>query len=378
MQFKDIFGQTGIKERLINSVKENRVSHAQLFLGPEGSGKLALALAYAQYISCTDKKNDDSCGVCSSCIKYNKLIHPDLHFFFPIAATKKITKPTSKAFAAEWREFLIKNNYYIAIENWFEFIGIENKQAIINKDDCLDIIKTLNLKSFESDYKIIIIYMVEKLYHAAAPKLLKVLEEPPEKTLFILISENHDQVLTTILSRTQLIKINKKSNTEISNYLQKNNGLESQEASKIAKIANGNLSEALRILENADESNFNFENFKNWMRSCYAKDYAAIILWIEEMSKASVGREKLKRFFIYALKSSRSCLLINNTKSEDLLKLTQEEIVFLKKFAPFINTKNVFQIVEELNKTLYHIERNLNPKIVLMDVSFNLMKLLKS
>jgi len=378
MQFKDIIGQASIKEKLISSVKENRVSHAQLFWGPEGSGKLALALAYAQYISCTDKKNDDSCGVCSSCIKYNKLVHPDLHFFFPVAATKKMTKPTSKVFTSEWREFLIKNNYYVAIENWFEFIGIENKQAIINKDDCLDIIKTLNLKSFESDYKIIIIYMVEKLYHAAAPKLLKVLEEPPEKTLFILITENHDQVLNTIISRTQLIKIDKKSDAEIINYLQLNNALDAQEASKIAKIANGNLSEALRILENADETHFNFENFQSWMRLCYAKDYAKIISWIEEMSKASVGREKLKRFFIYALKSARCCLLINNTKSDELLNFSQEEIKFLKNFAPFINEKNIFQIVEELNKTLYHIERNLNPKIVLMDVSFNILKLLKS
>ena len=378
MQFKDIFGQGFTKEKLINTVKENRVSHAQLFLGPEGSGKLALALAYAQYISCTDKKADDSCGVCSSCIKYNKLIHPDLHFFFPSATTKKITKPASKCFSAEWREFVIKNNYYVALEDWFEYIGIENKQGIINAQDCNDIIKSLSLKSFESDYKVIIIYMVEKLFHAAAPKLLKILEEPPEKTLFILISENQDQILNTILSRTQLVKIYKHTDDEIINYLKKIHGLENHEASKIAKIANGNFSEALRIINNLEDSNFNFENFSKWMRLCYQKNFADTIPWIEEISKSSVGREKLKRFIIYALKSTRHCLIINNSETDDLLKLTQEEFAFFKKFSPFINERNILQIAEELNDALFHIERNLNPKIVLMDVSLNLMKFLKA
>lgn len=378
MQFKDIIGQYPVKEKLINSVKENRVSHAQLFLGPEGSGKLALALAYAQYISCTDKKTDDSCGVCNSCIKYNKLIHPDLHFFFPSAPTKKIAKPLSKLFIAEWREFVIKNNFYVALEDWLEFIGVENKQGIINAQDCNEIIKTLSLKSFESEYKIVIIYMAEKLFHAAAPKLLKILEEPPDKTLFILICENHDQVINTILSRTQLIKISKHSDKDLIHCLQKIHGLEENEASKIAKIANGNYSEALRIIDNIEETDFNFEKFRDWMRLCYAADYATIISWIDDMSKATVGRERLKRFFYYALKATRNCLLINNTETEHLLKLTQEETVFFKKFSPFINSKNVFFIVEEFNKTIFYIERNLNPKIVLMDVSFNLIKLLKS
>ena len=378
MQFKDIFGQAVVKEKLVNTVKENRVSHAQLFLGPEGSGKLALALAYAQFISCTDKKADDSCGVCSSCIKYSKLIHPDLHFFFPSAITKKNNKPTSISFTAEWREFVIKSNFYVALEDWFAFIGIENKQAIINAQDCNDIIKSLSLKSFESDYKVIIIYMVEKLFHSAAPKLLKILEEPPEKTLFILVSENQDQILNTILSRTQLVKINKHADNEITEYLQKIHGIERQEASKIAKIANGNCSEALRIIDNIEDTNFNFENFRSWMRLCYKKDYAAVISWIEEIGKPSVGREKLKRFIIYALKSAHFCVIINNANAEDLLKLTQEELTFLKSFSPFINEKNVYQIVEELDTALFHIERNLNPKIMLMDVSLNLMKLLKA
>ena len=378
MLFKDIFGQEATKEKLINTVKENRVSHAQLFLGPEGSGKLAFALAYAQYISCTDKKEDDSCGVCSSCVKYNKLIHPDLNFFFPSAATKKISNPASKAFSNEWREFVIKSNYYVTLENWFEFIGIENKQAIINAQDCNDIIKSLSLKSFESDYQVVIIYMVEKLFHAAAPKLLKILEEPPEKTLFILISENQDQVLNTILSRTQLVKISKHTDSEIAGYLMKNAGLESQVAFRIAKSANGNCSEALRIIDNLDDSNYNFENFSAWMRLCYKRDYAAVISWVEEIAKASVGREKLKRFIIYALKATRYCMLINNTESDDILNLNNEELKFFKNFSPFINEKNIIQIVELLNVALSHIARNLNPKIVLMDVSLNLIKLLKA
>jgi len=378
MQFNEIIGHKYIKEKLLKTVKDNRVSHAQLFLGPEGSGKLALAIAYAQYISCTDKKNNDSCGVCNSCIKYNKLVHPDLHFFFPVANTKKASKPTSKIFLNEWREFVLKNNYYTALEDWYDFIGIENKQAIIYAEDCNDIIKIINLKSFESDYKIFIIYMVEKLYHAAAPKLLKVLEEPPDKTLFILITENHDQILNTILSRTQLIKIPKHSDAEIAQLLQTKFMVDSPLANKIAKTANGNCTEALRLIDNIEDSHFNFNYFSNWMRLCYLKDYASIISWIEEINKSSGGREKFKRFFIYALKATQYCLILNNVPNNNIVNLSAEEHKFFSKFYPYINSKNIHTITEEFNNGLFHIERNVNSKVILMDISFKLMQLFRA
>ena len=190
--------------------------HAQLFLGPEGSGKLPLALAYAQYINCQNRQEDDSCGHCPSCIKFNKLIHPDLHFVYPVSKTKDSSdKPTSKEFLKPWRELVLENNGYINLTDWYEKIDIEKKQGIINADDCNNIIKTLSYKSFESEYKIMIIWMVEKLFHSAAPKILKILEEPPEKTLFILISENPDIIINTILSRTQLVKIPKIANNDL-------------------------------------------------------------------------------------------------------------------------------------------------------------------
>ncbi len=377
MQFKDIIGQDYIKNKLISTVKENRVSHAQLFLGPEGSGKLALAIAYAQYISCTDKKNDDSCGVCNSCIKYNKLIHPDLHFYFPTASTKKNSKPESKVFIKEWREFILKNKGYIALEDWLDFIDIENKQATIYADDCNDIIKTVSLKSFESDYKIFIMYMAEKMYHASAPKLLKLLEEPPDKTLFILITENPDQILNTILSRTQLVKIKKLTDKDIADQIQKTNNLDSFQAMQLAKMANGNYTEALRLIDNIEDTNFNFENFSNWMRACYKGDYAAIIGWIESISKAPGGREKFKRFFSYALKATHNCLIMNNLKNQNILKLPQDEIDFFTRFSPFINHRNIDNITEAFNKAFFHIERNVNQRVVLMDTSFTLVKLLK-
>ncbi|MDD3878087.1 MAG: DNA polymerase III subunit delta [Bacteroidales bacterium] len=377
MLFKDIFGKDDVKKRLVSSVNENRVSHAQLFLGPEGSGKLALALAYAQFICCQNKKEDDACGECNSCKKYNKLEHPDLHFFFPTAVSKisKNAKPSSKIYIKEWRSFLLKNNTYICLNEWLSYIDIENKQATIYTDDCTDIIKVLNLKSYESEYKIIIIYMIEKLYHSAAPKLLKALEEPPEKTLFLIVSEQQDLILKTILSRVQLIKIHKHTDNEVASYLVEKAGADKLRAESISKISEGNIIEALRIFENEDEINFFTTNFQEWMRYCYKKDYSSIVTWVDNMSKASIGKERLKKFFIYALNNSRNCLLIN-FNSKDLVKVNEEDMEFLKKFHPFINAKNFESIHEELNKALLHIERNVSPKIVLMDLSFKIIKLL--
>jgi len=207
LKFADVIGQQQVKSQLLKTVKNNRVSHAQLFLGQAGIGKLGLAIAYAQYINCTNKQEDDSCGVCPSCVKYEKLIHPDLHFIFPTATTERVEKPKSKDFVSEWRELILDRNGYISIADWYGKIGIERKRAIINARDCNDIIQTLSYKSFEAEYKVMIIWMVEKLFHSAAPKLLKILEEPPDKTLFILVAENQESMLKTILSRTQLIKV---------------------------------------------------------------------------------------------------------------------------------------------------------------------------
>lgn len=375
MQFKEIIGQEIIKAKLIETVKNKRISHAQLFLGNEGSGKLALAIAYAQFINCENKKVDDSCGICNSCLKFEKLIHPDLHFIFPNSAPKNSKeKPNSQLFIKEFRELLLENEYYINLNDWYTKLGVENKQGIINVQDCNDIIKTLSLKSYESDYTIIIIWMVEKLFHSAAPKILKVLEEPPEKTLFIMISEDHEQILSTIKSRAQLIKIPKLNNKEIEKALTDKQSCSTETAKKIAKLSGGNYIEALQILTQTEEEEGNFVKFRDWMRLCHKIDLINLNSFIEEIS--FIGREKQKQFFNYSLKIIRE--ILNYKYQENYFPKNEgEELIFVQKFSQFINEENIYDITEELNKALFHIERNANPKILFMDLSFKINRLLK-
>ena len=379
MQFKDIIGQDKIKKRLINTVKDNRISHAQLFLGPEGSGKLALAIAYAQYINCKNKQDNDSCGQCSSCIKYNKIIHPDLHFVYPVAATKKHPKhPVSEMFLEKWREFLKENNYYPNLNDWYKKIDIEQKQGIISAEDCNEIIKTLSLKPYESEYKVMIIWMAEKIFHSAAPKILKILEEPSDKTLFILISENQDKIISTILSRTQIIKIPKISDIDLQNALINKTNCTDREAKRIAAIADGNVKRALGLVNTDKEHDFNFINFRDWMRLCLKinKNIVKLNNFVNEISKVTGGRERQKGLLSYALRIIRECLLLNYGNN-NLEKLEREELIFIQKFSFFINSKNIVQLTEEFNKALFHIERNGNPKIVFMDLSLTVNKLLR-
>lgn len=369
MRFSEIIGQEDIKKRLINSVKENRVSHAQLFLGPDGCGKLALAIAYAQYISCTDKQENDSCGTCSSCIKYEKLIHPDLHFIYPISGSKDI----SKIFLKQWREFLIGKNYYVSINEWYEYIGLENKQGIINANDCHDIIKTFSLRSYESEYKIMIIWMIEKLYHSAAPKLLKIFEEPPEKTLFIMLSENSDLVLPTILSRTQMIKIPAISNKSLVEALVSKHSLSAKKAHEIIKLSGGNYSVALGLL--SSEEDIYLPVFREWMLNCYYRKFTEIIKWLDVFGK--LGREKQKSFFLFSLDIVRSCVLISYGQKQLVMVEEGEEMEFIVKISNFIHSGNASVFTQELEKAIHHIERNANAKILMLDLSIKISELIR-
>ncbi|MBC8488676.1 MAG: DNA polymerase III subunit delta [Bacteroidetes bacterium] len=373
MKFADIIGQETVKQKLIKTVKANRVSHAQLFLGPEGSGKLALAIAYAQYINCTNKVNSDSCGECPSCVKYNKLIHPDLHFIYPVSGTKEFTKPVSVNFIAKWRELLIERNYFIGLNEWYEYIGIEKKQAIINANDCNSIIKTLSYKTYEADYKVMIIWMVEKLFHSAAPKILKILEEPPDKTLFVLISENQEQIINTILSRTQLLKIPPVDNEQLLKALIHEN-FEPGVVNDAVKISGGNYIEAKRLITQSEDEEFNYSRFIKWMRLCFKNNAAETVGFVSEFAKNS--RERHKSFLNYALRIIRESLLINLNTNE-LVRLNNREADFIKKFHPYVNSKNVDLITQELNKSIYHIERNANPNVLFLDLSLKIGKLLK-
>jgi len=370
MLFKEIIGQQAVKDRLIRSIKEGRISHAQLFLGPEGSGSLALALAYAQYISCSDKQAEDSCGQCLSCVKYNKLVHPDLHFVYPVALSK--TNRVSSDLANNWREFFL-DNPYITLFGWFETLDAENKQAVIGVDESVDILRKLNLTTYESEYKIMIIWQAEKMNQEAANKLLKILEEPPENTLFLLVCENEDQLLRTIISRTQLIKIFKINDIELINALIERHNVSPEVAKNIAHIADGNYSAALTLIDETENAKLNLLTFQKLMRISFKFDAKGVMAWIDEI--AAAGRERQKQFLNYALRIMRESLIINYANGS-LVKLSTEEENFVKNFSPFIHINNIEGIVEELNKAYYHMERNANVKILFMDLAIKFNRLL--
>lgn len=374
MLFSEVIGQEVVKRSLIKSVKNNRVSHAQLFLGPEGSGNLAMAVAFAQYISCEDRKEDDSCGSCSSCVKYNNIAHPDLHFIFPVATNKEVTKnPRSDLFMQQWREAL-KDNPYMSLGQWHRHLGIENKQAIINAEDCNEIIKKLSLKTFESEFKVMIIWRAERLFHSAAPKLLKILEEPPDKTLFLLIAENSEQIIQTILSRTQVVRFKKLDQQSMEKKLASKFTLDENKLNYIVRMSAGNYTEALRLVEHSVVKEFNFIEFQKWMRMCFKKDVVKLMEWIDEVGK--IGRERQKSFIQHALQMVRECLMINYGVGK-LVVLTGEERKFVNNFSPFINNNNCIGIAEELNKAYYNIERNANIRILMLDLSISISDMLK-
>jgi DNA polymerase III subunit delta' len=381
--FKNITGQYEVKNRLVQTVREKRVSHAQLFYGPEGSRKLALAIAYAQFINCRNRTFDpespdggDACGTCPSCIKFAKLIHPDLHFIFPVATTKEVEKnPVSKEFLKTWREALLENDFRLNLNDWYKTAGFEKKQGIINADDCSEILRTLSYKSYESEFKVMIIWMADRLYHSAAPKILKILEEPPDKSLFILITENPEKIISTILSRTQTIKFPRLKDEDIMLELTGKLACSLEDARRIIPLADGNLTRAVKIFLNDEDELFYLEKFILWMRQCYKNDLAKNMEFVTEIAK--LGREKQKNFLAYTERIVRNALLINY-KNPNLARLNQEEKEFLVKFGKFINHTNILSFTEELEKAQFHIERNANPNILFMDLSMTITILLLS
>lgn len=377
MLFSEIIGQENLKTRLKETVRNNRVAHAQLFFGSQGNGKLALAIAYAQFINCRDKEkleHGDSCGKCPSCIKYNKLIHPDLHFVFPVAGSEATKKPVSSTFMKEWREFLIEKNYYVSLNDWYLKIAIERKQAAINVQESNQIIHTLSYTSYESEYKVMLIWMVEKLNYQAAPKLLKILEEPPDKTLFLLIAEQPEQIISTILSRLLPVKVPKIGDQVLIEACQKRFGLIENEAVQLALQANGSFTEALRLMGQSEVRKLNFERFRDWMRYCWLFDVKELLAFSDLAAKES--RDSNKSFLKHGLSILRNCLMINYTK-DALIKVTEEEKSFYEKFSPFINHLNINAFNDELNKAIYHIERNVHTGLVFFDLSLTVTKLLR-
>lgn len=370
MQFKDIIGHQEVKNHLLNSVKNNRVSHAQLFLGPEGSGSLALAVAYAQYINCENKLENDSCGHCGSCHKYQRLIHPDLHFSYPFYPSKDTAIAIDVL--QEWRSALSKNPY-LGLNYWREQSDAGNKQANIPIKEVHDIIKKLSLKSFEAEYKVLIMWLPEYL-DKEGNALLKLIEEPPAKTLFLLVAENQERILNTIISRTQLVKINKIGHDEMKNYLVEKHQIENSVANEIAFIADGNVQEALNLLS-YQEHNSNFTNFVEWMRAIVT-DRGADILKLSDDNLAKLGRENQKSFLLYAINIIRQIMLIQQGL-RSLVFLKEEELKFVEKFSELYLFEQLTEAIDLLEKTHYGIERNGNPKILFLDLSLQLVLLFK-
>ncbi len=381
MLFKNIPGHQEEKTRLIRSVKEQRVSHAQLFLGSEGSGNLALALAYAQYIACENKQMEDSCGECPSCKKYAKLIHPDLHFVYPVNKTEDEKKDvTSDNFLETWRATVLSNPY-IAINEWNAALGIEQKFTIINVEEAENILKKLSLKSFEGGYKTLIMWMPERMNNAAANKLLKIIEEPPDQTLFLLVANNHEELLPTIISRLQLVKISRFSDEDIIEVLKNKYKLDDERAKRIAFLSDGDMFTATEMaaLDGEEAENAFLDYFIEWMRMSWSvakntNTMKDICKWAENIG--GTGREQQKSFLKYCLYLIREAMIMQSGVSP-LIKLTGKELEFMQKFALQINIHNSMLLNEAFNKAYAGIERNANGKILFLDLSFKVMKMLR-
>tara|TARA_R110000868_G_scaffold56899_2_gene176215 strand:+ start:3861 stop:5015 length:1155 start_codon:yes stop_codon:yes gene_type:complete len=379
MLFEDILGQEYIKKHLTQSVDNGRVPHAQLFVGLEGCGTLPMAIAYAQYILCNNSNGENILGNTSCNLKFNTFSHPDLHFAFPVTTTDKINShPVSSHFMNEWRQ-LLKDQPYGNLFDWYKQLGVDNKQGQIGVDEALEIVKSLSLKSYEGGYKIMLIWMAEKMNIACANKLLKLIEEPPNNTVFILMAEDEEQILSTIKSRCQVLHFPPLAEDVIKQGLIKNYGLEESVATKIAQQSNGNYNKACDLIYQ-DSEDLQFEEwFIFWIRSAFkAKGNKAaihdLITWSDDIAKT--GRETQKQFLNFCINFFRQALLLNYNATELVYMQPKSDTFKLENFAPFIHDSNILEINDELQNAIYHIERNGNSKIILTDLSIKLTRLL--
>ncbi|MDO5523840.1 MAG: DNA polymerase III subunit delta [Bacteroidia bacterium] len=368
MYFRDIIGLHDVKKHLIDSVQRGFVPHARMFHGPEGVGKLPLAIAYARYLNCGDKGAEDSCGQCPSCHKFDKLMHPDLHFVFPVVKSK-----VSNEYLPQWREFL-SGQAYFNLNDWLNFINAENAQGIIYSKESDEIIRKLNLKVYEAPYKIMIVWLPEKMNNTCANKLLKMIEEPPQNTVFLLVSEDLENVLPTIQSRCQPIGIRAIEYNEMVASIQSVFGLEEENAKSVAHIANGSFSKAVALIQSADDNTFFFSLFKEMMRASVSRNIKAIKKVAAEMS--SLGREMQKSYLLYCLRLFRE-FFISNLNEPGLVYLNAEEQTFGERFAPFINEKNIQSFTDEFQLAYRQIEQNGNAKIIFLDLCLKGTMLLK-
>jgi len=373
MLFKDITGNELVKKQLIDAVANNRISHAQLFSGKSGNAKLALAFAYAQYLNCENKSETDSCNSCSSCLKYKNLSHPDLYLIFPVLKVNGIKNPTSDSFVNKWRELVLENKF-IDINDWIDTFGIENKtgqQGSIYIDEATSIQRKLSLKNYEAEYRVVLIWLPEKMNLTVSNKLLKLLEEPPKGTVFVLVSEDANSLLPTIISRLQTLNVSDFTIEDVVDYF---DGVTLEKAKQLKNITDSDFGKMKKILDDTEGLLDLFDEFSSWMRLAYRMDVSALSKWVDKI--ASMGRKHQKLFLSYAIKMIRECLILN-FGSSNLLKTNEKEYAFISKFSPFIHEGNSVNIIEELEKSIKAINRNANAKILFFELSLQMVKFLK-
>lgn len=381
MQFRDIIGQEEVKQQLRQAVRDGRIPHAQLFTGISGVGKLPLALAYAQYIACPNRTDEDSCGTCPTCLQYQKLQHPDLHFAFPIV--KGDAGDVCDDFMDKFRSMILSQPYF-DIDDWYRYLGVETKQGMIYEKESGDILRKLSLKSFGDGYKVMIIWLPEKMHVACANKLLKLLEEPPMKTVFLLVSEQPELLLTTIVSRTQEVRVSRLTEAEIAEVLLRDHSDVSPSlAADIAHMSSGSYLTALKVVDENEGNSQNFNDFVALMRNAWLvgqkKDYSALLQlrkWSLDMADSNLGREKQKAFLQYAQRQLRENY-IYNFHCADMNYQTEAERNFSSKFAPFIHENNVERMMDELSKAEQQIAQNGNAKIIFFDLCLQMIVLVK-
>lgn len=368
MYFRDIIGLHDVKKHLIDSVQRGLVPHARIFYGPEGVGKLPLAIAYARYLNCENRQPEDACGECPSCQKFDKLAHPDLHFVFPVVKSKVCDE-----YLPQWREFLLQNAYF-NLNGWLNFIDAQNAQGLIYSKESDEIIRKLNLKVYEARYKVMVVWLPEKMHEACANKLLKMIEEPPQHTVFLLVSEDMENVLQTIRSRCQPLHIRAIEQSEMVAAISRKMGLDAESAKAVAHIANGSFSRAMEIVQSTDETKYFFDLFKKMMRASVSRNITSVKEVALEL--AGIGREMQKSFLLYSLRMFRE-YFVSNLHQPEMVYLNSEEWQFGERFAPFINEKNIQEFTEEFSLAHRQIEQNGNAKIIFLDLCLKTTVLLK-
>lgn len=377
MYFKDVIGHEELKEQLRRCVDENRLAHALLVTGANGNGKLPLAVALARYLLCSDRRNGDACGCCPSCVKMDKLIHSDLHFVFPVKKKKGSSSdsaPVSDDYIAQWREIFLKNPYF-GYSDWLTMLEVENQQPMIYEKESSEILHKLSLKSREGGWKVMIIWLPEKMNETCSNKLLKILEEPPAQTLFVLVAEDTEHILPTILSRTQWVEMPRIASDAISRALQQLYSLDEATARSIAQQSDGDWEKAESMLRVNSNKALYLELFMTLMRTAYKRDIQAMKQWGEQV--AALGRERQKGLLEYCQRMIRENFIMNFGRNE-MLYLAPEERSFSEKFSPFVNENNIFGIMEELSEAQKHVEQNVNAKMIFFDMALRMIVWIKN